>query len=190
MSPDNYLNELLIKVQRKNINAKKKVSIKKVQKAIYYAKKYHADQKRDSGEPFYTHPLSVAIMVADYIFDTNIIITSILHDIIEDTNCTLDIIKAEFGELIASNVEKLTRIKAEGKISAKDILYILYIQQDMDLLIVKLLDRLHNLKTINFKSTQKQKKIKRETLEAFIPIANLISEFQLAQDLSILSRGV
>ena len=83
-----YADKLINKLLLLNEIAKDPVNIQEVKKAIYYAKKYHADQKRKSGEPYYCHPVEVAYMVADRCFKTDILVTSILHDVIEDTTFT------------------------------------------------------------------------------------------------------
>lgn len=182
---DSYSDQLIAKLQKLNAITRKKVSISKIKKAIIFAKKYHAGQKRDSGEAFYSHPIIVAGMVTDYRFKTNAIITSILHDVVEDTDCTLEMIEKDFGKIIASNVEKLTRVKVDQKVSAKKIVEMLHYEKETDLLLIKLLDRLHNLETIHVKTFAKQQKIMAETLEVFVPIAICIGELKIAQKLQI-----
>ncbi|KJW07294.1 HD domain protein [Orientia tsutsugamushi str. UT144] len=83
-----HINKLLDKLDLINHSVDKRINLDKVKKAIFYVKKYHGNQKRDTGEPYYMHPLEVALMVADYSFKTDTIITAILHDTIEDTTLT------------------------------------------------------------------------------------------------------
>lgn len=148
----------------------KKVDIIAIKKAIYYAKKYHDKQMRQSGEPYYSHPLIVAGMVADYCFKTDILVTAILHDTIEDTNLTKDMIIYIFDINIANKVEDLTRIKPYGKVTAAEMVKLLWSEKKHDLLLIKYFDRLHNLQTIHAKSPVKIQKIIQETLHQFISL--------------------
>jgi guanosine-3',5'-bis(diphosphate) 3'-pyrophosphohydrolase len=150
-----------------------RIDISQVQKAIYYAKKYHGNQKRQSGEPYYTHPLEVAYMISDYLFRTDIIVTSILHDTIEDTALTFGMIKQLFGEVIARQVMDLTRIKGDDgrKISSAETVRVLFEQKKYDVLLIKQFDRLHNMQTIGAKSQESMKRIIEETIGSFIVLA-------------------
>jgi len=150
-----YSERLLIKLGLLNKIKTPKVDILEIKKAIYYAKKYHGDQKRQSGEPYYMHPLEVAYKIANYCFKTDILVTSILHDTLEDTELTIDMIDIIFGSNIANQVEGLTRIKAYGKISAAEIVRTLLRQHKDDLLLIKYFDREHNMQTINAKPPEK-----------------------------------
>lgn len=175
-NPCKYSNKLLDKLilmNNKRSN-KHKINISEVQKAIYYAKKYHGDQKRQSGEPYYSHPLEVAYMVADYLFRSDIIVTSILHDTIEDTELTFEMIEEIFGAIVANQVMDLTRLKeGGGKISSAEMIKSLFKQKKYDVLLIKQFDRLHNIQTIGAKSPEKAKKIIGETLNSFI----ILSEY-------------
>ncbi len=165
-----YAKKLLDKVIYLNSVVKvPPVSVLEVKKAIYYAKKYHGSQMRQSGEPFYSHPIEVAYMISDYLFRTDILVTSILHDTIEDTELTKEKILQEFGEKIANQVMDLTRIKKNGiKSSSAEMVEMLYKEKKHDILLIKLFDRLHNIQTIGAKSPEKAKKIINETLISFI----------------------
>jgi (p)ppGpp synthase/HD superfamily hydrolase len=166
-----YSERLINKLLILNERAKDKIDIGMVKKAIYFAKKYHGDQKRQSGEPYYSHPLEVVYMISDYLFRTDIIVTSILHDTVEDTELTKDIIAESFDDIIASQVEDLTRIKEDGKITSAEMVERLYREKKKDVLLVKLFDRLHNTQTIGAKSPEKIEKIIQETLNHFIILA-------------------
>lgn len=145
------------------------VDIVEVKKAIYYARKYHGSQVRQSGEPFYMHPIEVAYMVSDYLFRTDAIVTSILHDILEDTELTYEEVSWAFGAKVANQVMDLTRIKDGGiKISAAEMVEILYKEKKYDVLLIKLFDRLHNMETIGAKSPEKIERIVYESLETFL----------------------
>lgn len=175
--PCQYSDRLLDKLIsiNKSSSDKHTIDILEIKKAVYYAKKYHGEQKRQSGEPYYSHPLEVAYMLADYAsvdnrhyFRTDLIVSSILHDTIEDTELTQVIIAEIFGENVASQVEGLTRIKAQGKITSEELVYSLLAQKNKDVLMVKMFDRLHNVQTITSKSPEKIKKIIDETVRVFL----------------------
>jgi len=174
-----YSDRLVTKLLLLNETSKSKVDVLEIKKAIYYAKKYHGSQMRQSGEPYYSHPLEVAYRVADYIFETNILITSILHDTIEDTEldkATIDII---FSSVIADQVEGVTRVKIDDKISAAELIELLRKQKRHDLLLIKLLDRVHNIETIHAKSLECQDRTILETMINFLPMAAYLSLFDI-----------
>lgn len=140
-----------------------------INKAVYWARKYHADQKRKSGELYYTHPLEVAYIISDYNLKTDVIVASILHDIVEDTEVTVEMIHGSFGQRIAEMVDRLTRDRPDGtKLSVEDILNNSYQEKDGEVLLIKLFDRLHNIQTLGAISPEKVKKITKETLNFFI----------------------
>ena len=147
----------------------KLIDLAEVKKGIYYAKYYHADQMRESGEPYYSHPIEVAYMVADYLPRTDIIIAAILHDTLEDTEFSREEIIEVFGKKIAEQVYDLTRIKENGvKISSAQMIEDLWLQKKYDVLLVKLFDRIHNMQTISVKSPKKIQKISEETIKNFL----------------------
>ena len=165
--PCYYSDRLATKLLLLNETAKSKVDILEIKKAIYYAKKYHGSQMRQSGQPYYSHPLEVAYNVADHVFKTDILVTSILHDTLEDTELTMGMIDTIFGSVIAEQVESLTRVKADRKISSAETVQLLCLQGNNDLLLIKYFDRLHNMQTITAKSTEKRFKIAEETIKGF-----------------------
>jgi len=167
-----------------NETAKNKLDLLEVKKGLYYAKKYHANQKRQSGEPYYSHPIEVAYLVADYIFKTDIIVTSLLHDTLEDTELTKDMLSTIFGPLVANQVEDLTRIKADRKISSSELVESLWQEKKYDLLFVKQFDRFHNMQTISIKSPEKVDKIIRETMHTFLVLAAFFGMPDIEEKLS------
>ncbi len=179
-----YSNKLITKLEMLNEEAIKKVDIEQINRAIYYAKKYHANQKRDSGELFYSHPLAVAEMVSDYLFDTDAIIIAILHDIVEDTDVTVEMVKEWFGDNVAKGVEGLTRVKLYGKITSAEIIELLWRQGDKKTLLIKLCDRLHNMQTISAKSPPQIKKIVEETFKTFLILAIYLKIYTIEEKLS------
>lgn len=165
-----YSKRLLTKLLLINKTATPKINILQIKKAIYYARKYHGDQKRQTGELYYSHPIEVAYIIADHAFKTEVLVTSILHDAIEDTELTKDMISYIFGSTVANNVDDLTRIKLDRKVSSAETMKSLYLHNKKDLLLVKIFDRFHNMQTIGAKSPEKIEKITEETLTDFIII--------------------
>lgn len=150
------------------------VNILEIKKAIHYAKVYHGSQVRQSGEPYYSHPIEVASMVCDYLFETDAIIVSLLHDTLEDTSLTYDMICTAFSNQIAEYVEGLTRIKPSGKITSAQLVKQLWEEKRYKLILIKLFDRLHNMQTIFAKSPEKQQKIVTETLQYFLALSEIL----------------
>ena len=165
-----YSNALLNKLSLINEQTKDKINFLEIKKAIYYAQKYHGTQTRQSGEPYYMHPLMVAEMVAPHCFKTDILVVSILHDTLEDTVLTKDMLEYIFDANVASKVDDLTRVKSDRKISAVEIMRLLWIQEKYELLLIKWFDRLHNIQTVGAKSLGKKFKIIKETLEKFMSL--------------------
>ena len=189
-----YSDKLINKLLLLNKQAKNPVDIQEVKKAIYYAKKYHADQKRKSGEPYYTHPLEVAYLFAEHVgiqkkqyYSTDLIITAILHDTIEDSDLTKNMIAEIFNQSIASKVEDLTRVKFDKKITAGESLELLYPQNKKDILYVKVFDRLHNMRTIACVAETKKNKIVNETVEYFISLCYVLDLHDVSKELIMLS---
>ena len=171
--PCYYSERLLVKIALLNqkLPLTKQVNIIEIKKAIYYAKKYHGLQIRQSGEPYYSHPIEVAYKIADYCFKENILVTSILHDTLEDTDLTKDMLKDLFDCNIAEQVESLTRIKPDRKVTAGELVELLCKEEKEDLLLIKYFDRLHNMETIKAKSSDKILKTVEETLKKFISLS-------------------
>ncbi len=160
-------------------------------KAYEYAKKAHEGQYRISGEPYIFHPLAVAEIVADLGFDYKTIQAALLHDVIEDSELTEDDLKKEFGEEVASIVGALTKIKVfsdkrKNNIEAlKKIL--LASVKDIRVIMIKLADRLHNMRTLKYCDTEKQKRISDETFKIYVPIAQKLGLFSIKWELEDLS---
>ena len=166
----------------KLLNTQNTLDFKVINKAIYFARKYHGSQKRKSGEPYYSHPLEVAYMISDYNLKTDIIAASILHDIIEDTEVTVEMIQSTFGNRIAEMVDRLTRDRPDGtKLSVEQILNNAYQLKDKEVLLIKLFDRLHNIQTIESINTEKQKKIAEETLKYVAIISTEFDDISLEE---------
>jgi GTP diphosphokinase / guanosine-3',5'-bis(diphosphate) 3'-diphosphatase len=147
-------------------------------RAFRFAAKAHAGQQRRSGEEFIQHPYSVARICAELQLDDWTIAAALLHDVVEDTDVTLDEVTAEFGEEIAQLVDgvtKLTRVSFQSREQAEAENYrkmILAMAQDPGVILIKLADRLHNLRTIEYLGKQKQVQKAREALEVYAPLAH------------------
>ncbi|MEW6408032.1 MAG: bifunctional (p)ppGpp synthetase/guanosine-3',5'-bis(diphosphate) 3'-pyrophosphohydrolase [Patescibacteria group bacterium] len=152
--------------------------LKKIEKAYNFAKKYHKGQLRKTGEPYIQHPLEVAFSLANFKFNAETYVAAILHDALEDTKISIDEIKQNFGEETAKLVLGVTKLK---KIAFRKHLEVYPIEnlrkmflamaQDLRVVVIKLFDRLHNLKTLNGLSHEQQKRIARETIEIYAPLA-------------------
>jgi GTP pyrophosphokinase len=141
----------------------------------------HAAQKRDNGEPYITHPLAVATILAGYRLDASSIVTALLHDVIEDTSVTLASVQKRFGAEVAGLVDgvtKLTRLELQSdrtKQAENFRKLVLAMSKDIRVLIVKLADRLHNMRTINaVRTPERRQRIARETMEIYAPLAERI----------------
>jgi len=174
----------------KSLDTKNVLDFELINKAIYWAKKYHGNQKRKSGEPYYSHPLEVAYIFAENIsiedkkyYTTDLIITAILHDTIEDTVLTKDIIEQGFNQSVANNIDDLTRIKTDRKLTAGETLEVIYPQNKKGILYIKIYDRLHNLRTIAFLSETKRNKIIDETIIYFIPLCSFLELYDIKKEL-------
>ncbi|MGZ3743197.1 MAG: RelA/SpoT family protein [Pseudobdellovibrionaceae bacterium] len=171
--PTKSLEDLLEKIRSYFPQADLKV----VEKAYYFSEKAHEGQIRRSGEPYISHPLSVAGILADLHLDLDSIITGLLHDTIEDTHATLEDIRREFGEAVSQLVDGVTKIsqmkfKNSNEKQGENIRkMIVAMGRDVRVLLVKLCDRLHNMRTMNFMPFEKQERIALETLEIYCPLA-------------------
>src|SRR6186997_106404 len=147
-------------------------------RAFYFASRAHEGQERRSGEPFIFHPFGAAKICAELRLDDESIAAALLHDVVEDTKVEADDLRAEFGEEIALLVEgvtKLTRIRFQSREQAEAENYrkmIVAMAQDVRVILIKLADRLHNMRTIEYLGKQKQAQKARETLEVYAPLAH------------------
>jgi (p)ppGpp synthase/HD superfamily hydrolase len=182
-----YSVRLLNKITSLNQTSQNLVDIKEIKKTITYTKKYHGNQKRLSGEPYYSHPLEVAYILCDYLFDTESIICALLHDIAEDTRSSIEQIAFIFGQDIANVVNTISNLTAEHKLSQDEKFYKISSFSDLNrkAIIIKVIDRLHNMRTIHhIKPLSKQKRIAKETLHFYIPLAKAANLIKIEQELS------
>lgn len=153
------------------------VDVKKIREAYFYAEEAHVGQKRFSGEPYILHPLEVAYKLLDFSPDEQMIIAALLHDVSEDTERTLDDIQENFGQGVRNLVramEKLSKVRARVDEPQIENLRKMFIAMATDLrvILIKLCDRWHNMETLSHVREEKQKRIAKETLEIYVPIAS------------------
>src|SRR6056297_944441 len=164
-----------------------------VEKAYKYADDAHDEQYRVSGEPFVDHPLGVAIILADLELDLVSIVASMLHDVVEDTEITSDDIADEFGDEVAhlvDGVTKLTRMEFKTKEDQQaESLRKMFVAmaEDIRVVLIKLADRLHNMRTLNYLKKEKRKEKSRETLEIYAPLAHRLGMSKIKWELEDLS---
>ena len=165
----------LLELQKK---MNRKSDLRKIRRAYDFAEKAHENQKRLSGEKYIIHPLNVAYILADLSLDDNTICAALLHDVIEDTEVTFDDIKSEFGEevaIIVDGVTKLGKLKYTTKEEAQIENYrkmFLAMGRDIRVILVKIADRIHNMRTMEFMRREKQIEKSKETLDIYAPLAN------------------
>ena len=160
-----------------------------IQRAFDFASEAHKTQRRISGAPYFTHPLAVACILADIGMDASAISAGLLHDVVEDTDTPLDEVLRHFGEdiaLIVDGVTKLSKLevgsKAERQAESFRKLF-LAMAKDIRVIMIKLADRLHNMRTLDAMTAQKQKEISMETMEIYVPLAHRLGIFGLKNEL-------
>lgn len=160
-----------------------------VLKAYEYAKQAHANQKRASGEPYFIHPCAVADILMELGLDAATIAAALLHDVIEDTDSTAEDIRREFGDEVldlVSGVTKLEKIefKSQEDVEAENFRKIFVaMAKDVRVIIIKLADRLHNMRSLNFLSHERQQRMARETLDIYAPLAGRLGISQIKCEL-------
>ena len=156
----------------------KTYDIEKIQRAYECAARFHDGQFRQSGEPYISHPVSVALILVGLGMDTDCLCAALLHDVVEDTDATLEGIRKQFGHDVALMVDGVTKLgqipltTKEEQQSENVRKMLLAMSEDIRVIIIKLADRLHNMRTLSFKSEQKQREISLETMEIYAPIAH------------------
>lgn len=149
-----------------------------LKKAYDFAREAHKTQSRASGEPYFIHPFNVAMILADLKLDVISIAAGLLHDVVEDTPITSEMITAEFGStmgLLIDGVTKLSKLsfKSKEEFAAENLRKMLFaLIKDIRVILVKLADRLNNIRTLGSLAPEKQKRIARETLDIYAPLAN------------------
>src|SRR5437867_7077044 len=185
--------QLFVELETKIREFRPKDDLAPIEKAYRFASEHHKRQKRDSGEPYMNHPLLVSHTLADMRMDLVCIETGLLHDVVEDTDVTVEDIRQNFGDDIARCVHGVTKLGKLDFYSAEDRQaesfrkMLLAMVEDIRVIIVKLADRLHNMRTLDFLSPERQQRIGKETLEIYAPIAHRLGMGKVRGELEDLS---
>lgn len=174
--------QLIKDIKKKNPN----IDLKKIKQAIHLIKKYHRHQKRKSGEPYYVHPLIVTQILLQFTSDEDTLLAALLHDIVEDTKITLLQIEAMFNPVVAKLVDGVTKFdqgRKKIRLSEHENIQKLIEQEDQRVLMIKIADRIHNMRTIAYTAQAKQKKISEQTLQFYIPMAKTLRLEQAVKEL-------
>ena len=182
------LDDLINKIEEYNSE-----EVEYVKKAYYYAEKLHSGQFRESGEPYINHPLNVAYILADMKADKDTVCAGLLHDTLEDTQVTKEDIAHDFNQDIANLVDGVTKLSKmnfsskESQNLANTRKIITGLTNDVRIIIIKLADRLHNMRTLQYKREFKQKENAMETMDIFVPLAYYIGAYRIKSELEDLS---
>ncbi len=182
---DKQLQELIEKIKRYAPNG----DLDLIEKAYYYGKKAHEGQLRKSGEPYFIHPIAVANILCDMELDMQTIAAGLLHDVVEDTEFTYEDIKNDFGEEIADLVDGVTKLgqikyKSKEETQAENLRKMfLAMSKDIRVILIKLADRLHNMRTLKFMPPEKAKAKATETLEIYGGIASRLGIYKVKWEL-------
>ncbi len=178
---------------QKILDDDKQYDLSKIISAYEFAAKAHANQMRSSGEPYITHPLAVSFILLELGMDTDTICAAMLHDVVEDTDTTLEEVKKLFGQDVAMLVDGVTKL---GKIplftkeeqQAENVRKILLaMSQDIRVILIKLCDRLHNMRTLNFRPAHKQRATALETMNIYAPIAHRLGVRTIKEEIEDIS---
>lgn len=178
---------------QKILDGEKQYDLSKIVSAYELADQYHAGQKRESGEPYITHPLAVAYILLELGMDTDTICAALLHDVVEDTECTLEDLQKKFGSDVAMLVNGVTKLEkveifTKDEQKAENIRKILLaMSEDIRVIIIKLADRLHNMRTLNFCRDEKRRVIAHETMNIYAPIAHRLGIRSIKDELEDLA---
>ena len=168
-------------------------NIKLIIKAYEVAKSYHEGQFRKSGDPYIQHPLEVAYILASINAGPNTICAGLLHDVLEDTEMSKEEMAEEFNEEVAEIVDGVTKIsKLKYRTKEKALAHnheklLIAMSKDIRVILVKIVDRLHNMRTIEFQPEDKQKRIAKETLDLYAPLAHRLGMYRIKAELEDLS---
>lgn len=183
------IENLILKIEQYNPQA----DMKQIIKAYNFAESAHEGQYRNSGEKFFIHPYNVAMILADLNMDTSTIIAGLLHDVLEDTDVTYETLAEEFGEEVANLVEGVTKLKklnykTKQESQAENLRkMVVAMAKDIRVIIIKLADRLHNMRTLEYMSDEKKKEKALETLEIYAPLAHRLGISKIKWELEDLS---
>ena len=191
---DRMIEEAYQEMLRAYLNSNHRKKVEKIERAFRFAKAAHKGVRRRSGEPYIMHPIAVAkIVITEFGLGSTSICAALLHDVVEDTEFTREDIEASFGEKIASIVEGLTKISGgifgdRASLEAENFRKLLLsMSSDVRVILIKMADRLHNMRTLGSMLPEKQHRIAGETLYIYAPLAHRLGLFKIKTDLEDLA---
>jgi guanosine-3',5'-bis(diphosphate) 3'-pyrophosphohydrolase len=191
--PPDPVGKLYSELEDKIRGYRPKDDLAPLRKAFEFARRYHQNQTRDSGEPYMAHPVMVAHILADMRMDVVAMETGLLHDVVEDTSVTVDQVRKEFGDEVARCVDGVTKLakldfsSAEERQAESVRKMLLAMVEDIRVIMVKLADRLHNMRTLGYLSPERRERIARETIEIYAPIAHRLGMGKVRNELEDLA---
>ncbi|MEU9607811.1 bifunctional (p)ppGpp synthetase/guanosine-3',5'-bis(diphosphate) 3'-pyrophosphohydrolase [Streptomyces sp. NPDC048057] len=193
-SPYNPVLEPLLRIVRGNDPKIETATLRQIEKAYQVAERWHRGQKRKSGDPYITHPLAVTTILAELGMDPATLMAGLLHDTVEDTEYGLDTLRRDFGDqvaLLVDGVTKLDKVKFGEAAQAETVRkMVVAMAKDPRVLVIKLADRLHNMRTMRYLKREKQEKKARETLEIYAPLAHRLGMNTIKWELEDLAFAI
>ncbi|MEV0276213.1 RelA/SpoT family protein [Streptomyces sp. NPDC050610] len=193
-SPYNPVLEPLLRIVRGNDPKADAATLRQIEKAYQVAERWHRGQKRKSGDPYITHPLAVTTILAELGMDPATLMAGLLHDTVEDTEYGLDTLRRDFGDqvaLLVDGVTKLDKVKFGEAAQAETVRkMVVAMAKDPRVLVIKLADRLHNMRTMRYLKREKQEKKARETLEIYAPLAHRLGMNTIKWELEDLAFAI
>ncbi|OKJ32772.1 RelA/SpoT family protein [Streptomyces sp. CB01580] len=193
-SPYNPVLEPLLRIVRGNDAKIETATLRQIERAYQVAERWHRGQKRKSGDPYITHPLAVTTILAELGMDPATLMAGLLHDTVEDTEYGLDTLRQDFGDqvaLLVDGVTKLDKVKFGEAAQAETVRkMVVAMAKDPRVLVIKLADRLHNMRTMRYLKREKQEKKARETLEIYAPLAHRLGMNTIKWELEDLAFAI
>jgi len=193
-SPYNPVLEPLLRIVRSNDPKGDTAQLRQIERAYQVAERWHRGQKRKSGDPYITHPLAVTTILAELGMDPATLMAGLLHDTVEDTEYGLDALRRDFGDsvaLLVDGVTKLDKVKFGEAAQAETVRkMVVAMAKDPRVLVIKLADRLHNMRTMRYLKREKQEKKARETLEIYAPLAHRLGMNTIKWELEDLAFAI
>lgn len=193
-SPYNPVLEPLLRIVRSNDAKIETATLRQIERAYQVAERWHRGQKRKSGDPYITHPLAVTTILAELGMDPATLMAGLLHDTVEDTEYGLDTLRRDFGDqvaLLVDGVTKLDKVKFGEAAQAETVRkMVVAMAKDPRVLVIKLADRLHNMRTMRYLKREKQEKKARETLEIYAPLAHRLGMNTIKWELEDLAFAI
>ncbi|RFU87416.1 bifunctional (p)ppGpp synthetase/guanosine-3',5'-bis(diphosphate) 3'-pyrophosphohydrolase [Streptomyces triticagri] len=193
-NPYNPVLEPLLRIVRSNDPKIETATLRQIERAYQVAERWHRGQKRKSGDPYITHPLAVTTILAELGMDPATLMAGLLHDTVEDTEYGLDTLKRDFGDqvaLLVDGVTKLDKVKFGEAAQAETVRkMVVAMAKDPRVLVIKLADRLHNMRTMRYLKREKQEKKARETLEIYAPLAHRLGMNTIKWELEDLAFAI